>query len=367
VSGVAFLDLTPSHAEIRAELDAAWAEASMSNAFILGPLLERFEDEWADFCGTNHAIGVGSGTDALELILKAMGVGPGDEVVVPAATFVATASAVVAAGATPVFVDVDRDSLLITADGVRSALTHRTAAVLAVHLYGAPVDVDEIRAVTGPAGVPVIEDAAQAHGASLGDRRTGSLSLAAGFSHYPTKNLGAFGDGGSVTTDDDELATRIRSLRNHGRATQSDSVYAEVGRTSRLDGLQAAILSVKLRSLDRWVQQRRDVVGWYDERLPDGVRRVAGSVGCSAPHLCVVRVPERDVVRAMLREQGIGTAIHYADPVPRTPAFGSRAGAFPVAEEAADTMISLPLWPGLTREDVDSVCAALGSVLERRG
>lgn len=346
----------------RAELDAVWTQVTTSSSFVLGPVLERFEQEWAAYCGTAEAVGVGSGTEALELIVRAMGLGPDDEVIVPASTFIATAAAVVSAGAKVVFTDVDPDSLLITADHVRAALTPRTAAVMPVHLYGNPIDIDAMAAVCGPAGVAIIEDASQAHGSGTPERRIGSLGLAAGFSHYPTKNLGAFGDAGTVTTNDAGLAHRIRMIRNHGRATQADPDYEIIGRTGRLDALQAAVLSVKLPYLDEVNAQRRQVVAWYDELLPAPTRRLrTPDLSQTAPHLCVAIVTDRDRLRQELSAQGIGSGIHYPDPVPRTAAFGKQLG-FPVSEAAADSMVSLPLWPGMTRDQVERVCTVIEKV-----
>ncbi len=363
---VPFLDLEPSHEPLRGDLDAAWAEVVDSNAYTLGHLLEVFETEWAEYCGVEHAIGVANGTDALEMILRALEIGTGDEVVIPASTFVATAAAVVAVGATPVFTDVDSATMLITGDHLRAAITARTAAVIPVHLYGNPVDMSELSQVAEPTGIAVIEDAAQAHGAQIGDHKIGSLGRAAGFSHYPTKNLGAFGDGGSITTDDAQLAERLRRLRNHGRAAQSDQEYVEVGRTSRLDALQAAILSVKLAHLDAWVKTRREIVESYDEHLPHGLKRVgADLLTSSSPHLCVVRVEHRDRVRSELQDAGIGTSIHYSDPVSRTPAYGGLSGVHPIAESSADRALSLPLWPGLSEQQIVHVCAELGRAVSR--
>ncbi len=353
------------HEPIRAELDGAWSDICTNNSYVLGPAVESFEAQWADYCGTATAIGVGSGTEAIELILRGLGIGRGDEVIVPASTFIATAAAVVGAGATPVFADVRPADLLMTDDHVRAVMTERTAAILPVHLYGSVVDVDELQALADRHGIALVEDAAQAHGASYGNRRAGNLGRAAAFSHYPTKNLGGLGDGGSITTNDLQLAEKICKLRNHGRATQGEEVYDVVGRTGRLHSLQAALLSVKLPHLDTWVGQRRAIVARYDRQLPSSVTRVgATSERAAAPHLCVVRAPDRAALRHALADAGIGSGIHYADPVPRTPAFGCRLG-FPVAEEAADSILSLPLWPGLTDADVDRVCDVInGAVAE---
>ncbi len=347
---------------IRAELDAAWKSVTSSNSYILGPHVEGFEERWAEYCGTTEAVGVGNGTEALEFILRGMDIGVGSEVIVPASTYIATAAAVVAAGATPIFTDVDPDSLLITADHVRSALSPRTAAVIVVHLYGNLTPMAALTTVAAAAGIAVIEDAAQAHGAGERPGRAGAFGHAAGFSHYPSKNLGAFGDGGTITTDDKTLARRIRQLRNHGRATQSETEYHTIGRTGRLDSLQAAILTTKLPHLDAVNADRREIVSTYDELLPDGVVRVRSPEPAkAAPHLCVIRCQERDRLRKTLAEAGIGSGIHYPDPVPRTPAFGGSLG-FPVAEAAADSMVSLPLWPGMGQADVARVCSIVEQV-----
>jgi dTDP-4-amino-4,6-dideoxygalactose transaminase len=352
------------HEDLADELDTAWKEARATNAFILGPLLERFEQDWAKYCGAAFCKGVGSGTEAIELALLALGIGPGDEVIVPASTFIATAAAVTATGASVVFTDVDETSLLLTAEHVSNAVTERTAAVIPVHLFGNVVDIEPLLAVADRHGLAVIEDASQAHGATYRGKKVGNLANIAAFSHYPTKNLGAFGDAGTVVTDREDLALQVRRIGNHGRATQSETEYTLIGRTSRLDGLQAAILSVKLAHLDRWVESRRTIASMYDEQLPEGIVRVTGvPVDESAPHLCCIRVRDRDRVREELKSAGIGTGVHYPDSVPRTPAYGSRRGEFAVAEQSADTLISLPLWPGMLPNHVDRVCFALSTIV----
>ena len=358
------MNLAPMHAPLQSELDAVWRKAVDSGAFILGDSVATFEREWAEYCGTSYAIGVGDGTEAIELALRGLKIGAGDEVIVPASTFIATAAAVVAAGATPIFVDVDPQSLLITAENVQAAITPRTAAVIVVHLYGNLVDVEGIATVAANAGIAMIEDAAQAHGSRRDGRRAGGFGHVAAFSHYPTKSLGAFGDGGSVVTSDSVVAERIRLISNHGRPNQSAVDHQIVGRTGRLDALQAAILSVKLARLEEWVEARRDVGQWYDELLPSAYRRVVSDDPKqeAAPHLCVIMVDDRDRVREHLRSAGIGTAVHYADPVPRTTAFGSRVGEFPIAERAADRVLTLPLWPGMNRQHVEDVCRSLNTV-----
>ncbi|MEM8903372.1 MAG: DegT/DnrJ/EryC1/StrS family aminotransferase [Actinomycetota bacterium] len=362
---VAFLDLNGLHAEIRDEVDRRWAELVSTSGFIGDPYLGRFEERWAEYCGTTEAIGVANGTDALELILRGLGIGPGDEVIVPTNTFFATPEAVTVVGATPVFVDVDPDSLLVTADHVRAAITPRTAAVMAVHLFGHPVDLTAIAAVCDTAGIALVEDAAQAHGAEWDGRRIGSFGVAAGFSFYPGKNLGAFGDGGAVVTSDAELARDIRTLANHGQPAGTKYRHHVVGRNSRLDGLQAAVLDVKLDHIDRWNEARRAAFDVYADLVPRGlIRPLEGSV--AVHHLVEVRVPERGLVQKQLAEEGIGSGIHYPVPCHRTPAYAvDQQPDLPVAERAAAEILSVPMHPLLGRSDVERVCEVLAATLDR--
>lgn len=370
---VAFLDLPAMHAELDAELDEAWRQVSRSGKFIGGDFVERFEAEWAAYCGTRHCVGVANGTVALQLILEGLGIGRGDEVILPASTFFATAEAVVAAGAEPRFVDVDPGTLLMTAPGVQAAITPRTAAVIVVHLYGQPADMDAIGRIAATAGIAVLEDAAQAHGATWRGRRAGGLALAGGFSFYPGKNLGAFGDAGAVTTNDGALAERIRSLSNHGRAQDAHYRHERMGGNHRLDGLQAAVLSVKLKRLDAWNAGRRRAAAWYEtmlEGLPlEPVRIAAGAV--SSHHLSVLRSSRREHLRARLNAQGIGASVHYPIACHRQPAFaGTDMPHLPVAERAAERVLSLPMHPHLTQADVRRVADALAAALampEARG
>lgn len=359
---IAFLDLAALHAPIRAELDAIWAETLDASAFIGGDRVPRFEQRWAAYCQRRHAIGVANGTDALELVLAGLGIGPGDEVIVPANTFVATAEAVTTVGATPVFVDVDEATLLITADHIAAAIGPRTRAVMVVHLYGQVPDMDAIAAVTEPAGVAVIEDAAQAHGARWNGRRAGSFGVAATFSFYPGKNLGALGDGGAVVTDDDDLADRIRTMANHGRGDHH--LHTVQGRNSRLDGLQAAALDIKLDHLDRWNERRREAHLRYVEGFAgtDVVTLATLPGGEPVHHLEVVRVADRASVQDRLQAAAIGSGIHYALPCHLQPAFAMFGrGALPVSERAADSQLSLPMHPTLTDDEIDRVIALVGS------
>lgn len=353
---VSFLDLGVLHAPIRDQLDAAWADILGRSAFVGGTPVEAFERKWAAYCETAHCVSVANGTDALELVLFAVGIGPGDEVIVPANTFVATAEAVVTVGATPVFVDVDPGSLLLTAAAVEAALTDRTRAVVVVHLYGQVAAMDELSAVAERAGIQLIEDAAQAHGARYRSRPAGSFGVAGTFSFYPGKNLGALGDGGAVVTDDAELAATIRTLANHGRGTHL--LHTRSGRNSRLDGLQAAVLAVKLAHLDDWNGHRRLVHAAYRDRFEGSEVTMLTTLPGGTPvhHLEVVRVPDRDRLVARLDQAGIATGIHYARPCHKHPAFARfDVRSLPVAETAARRQLSLPMHPTLTLDEVDFV------------
>jgi dTDP-4-amino-4,6-dideoxygalactose transaminase len=364
---VPFFELSRAHAELAGELAQAWQQTLSTSVFIGGPAVEEFEASWADYCGTRHCVGVASGTAALELTLAALGIGPGDEVVVPASTFFATAAAVKTVGATPVFVDVHPATLLMTADGLRAALSPRTAAAIVVHLYGQPADMDGIGAVAAAAGIAVIEDAAQAHGARWRGRRAGGLGHAGCFSFYPGKNLGAFGDAGAVVTDDAQLVDAIRSLANHGRTTGSHYAHERIGGNHRLDALQAAILSVKLRRLDAWNAARERAVRWYRTALRDlpvqPIEVVAAA--SSSNHLFVIQTPRRAELRQMLAERGVATGIHYPIPCHKQPALDRGAAPrLPVAERAAERVLSLPLHPHLTEAELAEVVAALAGSLD---
>ncbi len=360
---VAFIDLAALHAPLQDRLDAAWRDILAGSVFIGGSAVDDFEQRWADYCGTDHCVGVANGTDALELVLSALHIGPGDEVLVPANTFVATAEAVVTVGATPVFVDVDPGSLLITAPAIAAAITPATRAVMVVHLYGQIPDMDSITAVADAAGIEVVEDAAQAHGATFDGRRAGSFGAAATFSFYPGKNLGALGDGGAVVTNDRGLADEVRTLANHGRGTHH--LHTHRGRNSRLDGLQAAALSIKLEHLDRWNAHRRLVHQQYVERLGSSVSLLQTLPG-SEPvhHLEVIRVDERDRLSEELAGLGIQTGIHYALPCHKHPAFAEfDVRPLPVAEAVANRQLSLPMHPTLTAEAVKAVADTVLALL----
>jgi len=358
--------------EVWPDVERAYLAGLLNGRYIGGPAVTSFERDWAAYCGADHAVGVASGTDALQLSLTALGLGTGDEVVVPANTFIATAAAVVRAGATPRFADVSDDTLLMTPSTLTQAITPRTRAVIVVHLFGQVPDMTGLLAVARQAGITVIEDAAQAHGAEWEGRRAGSFGEAACFSFYPGKNLGAFGDAGAVVTSRPELAGRIRSLPNHGRsrgASHYDHNY--LGTNSRLDALQAILLSGKLARLDTWTERRIAVASRYRDLLS---RTEFAGTGLKltdvAPlarhvyHLFVVRVARRDSVRAELARRNIETGVHYPVPCHLQPPLRRFAdGPLPVAEQAARDLLSLPMFPHLTDDQVDSVCAALCDAL----
>ncbi len=363
---IPFLDLPAMHAEVQPELDAAWRSVTASCGFIGGAAVERFESEWAAWCGTAHCVGVADGTAALELALRALGIGHGDEVIVPANTFIATVEAVVGAGATPVLVDVDPRTLLLTAEHVLAACTPRTAAVIPVHLFGQPADMDAIDRVAARAGIAVVEDAAQAHGATWRGRRAGGLAGIGCFSFYPGKNLGAFGDAGAVVTQRRDLAERIRVLANHGRDPAAGERHLRLGRNQRLDGLQAAILSAKLPRLEAWNAGRHRAAATYRRLLvgldaePVGI--ADGAV--SSHHLQVVQVRDREAVRRHLAARQIGTGIHYAIPCHRQPATAELAtGPLPVVESAARHILSLPMFPHLDDDRIGRVVEALAEAV----
>lgn len=361
-SPVPFLDLPAMNERLHAEVDQAWKDVLHHGRFVGGPEVDRFEEEFAAYCGTSSSIGVANGTDALELVLSGLGIGRGDEVIVPGNTFVATAEAVCAAGARPRFVDVLPGTLLIDPAAVAAAVTERTAAVMAVHLYGQMVDVAALEEVTRRHGLALLEDAAQAHGARYAGRRAGSVGVAAGFSFYPGKNLGAFGDGGAVTTSDPELARRIRSLANHGRSADRHR-HDLRGRNSRLDTLQAAVLSAKLGLLDTDNAHRVRMSARYRSELPDHCRPLSVDPRAEAVHhLAVVQVSDRGRLTAALDRARVGWGVHYPIPCHRQPAFADCApGSLPVTEAAADRILSLPMSATMTGEQVSLVCDVLRS------
>lgn len=365
---IPFVDLGAQHAEIADEVRAGLDRVFAATAFIGGEDVALFEGEYAAYVGARHCVGVANGTDALELALRAVGVSAGGEVVMPANTFIATAEAASRIGATPVLVDVDEEHLLLDPDRVAAAVTGATQAIVPVHLYGQTAFVERLADLAAGLGLPLVEDAAQAQGARRHGRPAGSLGRVAATSFYPGKNLGAAGDAGAVTTDDDEVAARVRLLGAHGSPTKY--VHDVVGMNSRLDTVQAVYLRAKLARLEEWNQRRRDAAALYAELL-DGVpglrlpRTAEGNL--DVWHLYVVRVPERDRVLAALGAAGIGAGIHYPTPVHLTGAYawlGHGPGSFPVAEGAAASMLSLPMGPHLTPEQQKQVATTLMDALE---
>lgn len=357
---VPFFDLAAAHGELRPELDRAWARVVDSGRFVLGPELEQLESELAEAFGAREAIGVGSGLDALELIVRGLGIGGGDEVIVPGHTFIATWLAVTHAGATPVPVDVDPETGNIDPDAAEAAIGPRTKAIIAVHIYGCPADLDPILGLGTEHGLKVVEDAAQAHGAAYKGRPAGSLGDAAGFSFYPGKNLGALGDGGAVTTSDPELARRIRLLRDYGSPAKHEHEVA--GFNSRLDELQAALLRVKLERLEEWNGRRRAVAERYLGALA-GIEQLGLPVVPREVehvwHQFVVRHPDRDGLASRLAERGIGTQIHYPRAPHQTAAYADLGARLPVTEQLASEVLSLPIGPHLGHEAQDEVIAAV--------
>lgn len=360
---VPILDLPAQHRALREPILRALGELLDSGAFVLGRPVERFEEEAAAYLGVKHAVGVASGTDALDLALRAVGVGPGDEVITPAYSFFAIAEAIDRVGAVPVLVDIDAETFNVTAEGVAAAITGKTRAVVPVHLYGLPAPVLEIREAIGGREIAIVEDAAQAFGAEAGGVKAGALGDAAAFSFYPTKNLGACGDGGMVTTSREEVAGTVRTLRDHGQTGKYEHSF--LGWNSRLDAVQAAILSIKLPLLDRWNDRRRALAKLYREELsgaplrlpaePDGFRHVY--------HQFAVRVERRNELQGRLGGRRIATAIHYPSGIHEQPVFAGRFGSFPEAEKAAREVLCLPVYPELTDDDARRVAFEVGEGL----
>jgi dTDP-3-amino-3,4,6-trideoxy-alpha-D-glucose transaminase len=365
-STVPFMALERTHAALRPELEDAFRRVVGSSSFILGTEVEAFEREFASYCGAEHCVGVASGTAALTLALSAAGVSPGDEVIVPAHTFIASALGVIHAGATPVLCDVEPATGLVDPASAEACVSDRTAALLAVHLYGQPCDMDAVLAVAARHGLFVLEDAAQAHGARSKGRVAGSLGHAAAFSFYPSKNLGALGDGGAICTDDDELADRARQLRHLGQRGKGEHVAA--GYNERLDGLQAALLRAKLPHLDSANEARRGHARRYSEALPASVGRLREEPDRTCNfHLYPVRVANRDGVAVELKEHGVATGVHYAPALHEQPpvaAVARRPVPLDAAAAWADEELSLPMFPELSQAEVDHVSSSCQVVLE---
>ena len=368
---ISFLDVEATYVELRDELDRAYHRVMDSGWFILGDEVDRFESELAAACGAEHGVGVANGLDALVLILRGYGIGAGDEVLVPSNTYIATWLAVTYAGATPVPVEPDARTLNLDPARVAAAITARTRAILPVHLYGQPADLDPILDVARSHGLKVIEDAAQAHGARYKGRLVGSLGDAAAFSFYPGKNLGAFGDAGAVTTNDAELAARLRLLRNYGSRVKYE--HEILGVNSRLDELQAAFLRVKLVHLAAWNARRLAIARIYDEGLADVPGLLLPQIPAWASpvfHLYVVRHPQRDALQKHLAAAGVGTLIHYPTPPHRSGAYAARfpdPAALPLATRLGAEVLSLPIGPHLGEDAAREVVQAVRSFSSERG
>ncbi|MCW8966474.1 MAG: DegT/DnrJ/EryC1/StrS family aminotransferase [Candidatus Pacearchaeota archaeon] len=359
---VSFLDLRAAYLELKAELDAAYRRVMDSGWYVLGQEVEAFEREFAGYCGARHCIGVGNGLDALHLILRGYDVGAGDEVIVPSNTYIATWLAVSQTGARPVPVEPDVASYNIDVSSIERSITLRTRAILAVHLYGRPADMDAINNIAAKYDLLVIEDAAQAHGACYKDKKAGCLGDAAGFSFYPGKNMGAFGDGGAVTTNDAELAGRIRELRNYGSRVKY--INEVRGFNSRLDPVQAAFLSVKLGYLDKWNSRRKALAARYNDALSSTkiILPLSSKNIEHAWHLYVIRTKHRESLRNYLKDSGIETLIHYPVPPHLQKAYsdlGGKRGKYPISETMAGEVLSLPIGPHLSLSDQDRVVNAL--------
>ena len=359
---IPFVDLKAQYRSIKPEVTAAIAGVLESCEFTLGSEVAAFEKEFAAYCRGEHGVGVNSGTSALHLALLAAGVGPGDEVITVPFTFLATVSAIDYTGARPVFVDVDPRTLIMDPTALEAAITPRTRAVIPVHLYGRPADMDPIVAIARRHGIVVIEDAAQAHGADYKGRRVGTLGDMACFSFYPGKNLGAYGEGGLVVTDSPEYTRTLRMLRDWGAEKKYEHVLK--GYNYRMEGIQGAVLRVKLRHLDDWTESRREAAARYDELLVDsGVETPPpASDARHVYHIYAVRTASRQAWQDALKEQGIQTGVHYPVPVHLQPAFadlGYRAGQFPASERAAKEVLSLPMFPELTTAQCEAVCGAV--------
>lgn len=360
---IPLVDLAAQYATIKEEIRSAIDDVLATTAFIRGPRVAAFETAFAAFCGVPHAVGVGNGTDALTIALKALGLGPGDEVLVPANSFIASSEAVSLAGARPVFVDVAEDSFLMDLSQAEAKITDRTKAILPVHLFGQPLDLEAVRALADAHGLKIVQDCAQAHGATVDGRPLAAFGDVCCYSFYPGKNLGAYGDAGAIVTADAALAERCRMIANHGRLGKYDHEFEGVN--SRMDGLQGAVLGVKLPHLDGWIEARRAKAGLYDRLLGD-------LNGCVTPtalpgrrhvyHLYVVRHRDRDGLAAFLKENGVSTGIHYPIPLPLLRAyarFGHTPADFPVASRLAGEILSLPLYPELTTAQIEHIAACL--------
>jgi len=364
-SDIPFIDLVAQYETIKPEIDEAMQNVIGKAAFVGGPFVAEFERAFAEYCGVEHGIGVSSGTTALHVVLEALGIGEGDEVVTVTNTFIATAEAIVQTGAKPVFVDVDDTTLSMNPALLEEAITPRTKAIMPVHLYGHITDMDPIMEIANRHNLRVIEDAAQAHGAEYKGKRAGQFGDAATFSFYPGKILGAFGDAGGIVTGDADLAGQIRSLSDHGRTDHY--MHQRSGFNYRIAGIQAAVLNVKLKYLETWLEARRAKARLYSSLLSDSVASTPVEADdCRHVHTYyVIRTPIREQIQNKLREEGIPTIVHYPTPLHLQPAFGDtgyKSGQFPIAERASGQILSLPLYAELADEDIERICEIVNSL-----
>lgn len=357
---IPFVDLKTQYHNIQSEIDSAISEVIENTAFIGGPFAKAFEDRFAEFCGVQYCVGVGNGTDALFIALKAMGIGPGDEVITVANSFIATSEAITAAGAKVVFVDIDPVTYNIDTRQIENKITGKTKAIIPVHLYGQPANMDPILQIAEKHGLKILEDAAQAHGAVYKGRKIGSIGHAGSFSFYPGKNLGAYGDAGAIVTHDEDLAIKARMIANHGRVQKYD--HDMEGVNSRLDGIQGAVLGVKLKHLDNWTEMRRKNAYLYNELLADTPLTTPAEIDNvrAVYHLYVVRIPngKREDLQPYLKEQGVAIGIHYPIALPNLNAYSylnHSPGDFPEATKASQEILSLPMYPELQREQIEYV------------
>lgn len=367
---IPFLDLKAHHETLRAEIQAAINRVIDANAFAGGPFVAEFETAFANFCGAKHAVGVGNGTDALWLSLLALGVGPGDEVITVPATFMATAEAVSFCGARPVFVDIDEQTYTMDPERLEQAITPRTRVIIPVHLFGQMADMDSILEIAAHHGIPVVEDACQAHGAEHRGRKAGTLGVAGCFSFYPGKNLGAFGEAGGIVTDDEVLKNKLHVLRDHGQARKY--FHSVVGWNARMDGIQGAVLSVKLKGLPAANEARRRHGRRYTELLAGEEHVITpfeSPDGTHVYHVYAIRVRDRDAILKAMGDRGIGCGIHYPVPIHLQEAYrslGYGPGSFPIAEKCANEFLSLPMFPELRPDQIETVVDELKACIRAR-
>jgi dTDP-4-amino-4,6-dideoxygalactose transaminase len=359
---VPYLDLRAQYRTLRSEVLSAFEEICESTSFAQGRATSEFEAKFAAYCGVDHCVSLNSGTSALHLALRCLDVGPGDEVVTVSMTFIATAWAISYVGATPVFVDIDPLRRTLNPDNLEAAITSRTKAIIPVHLYGMPAEMDRIMAIAERHGLPVIEDAAQAHGARYRGRRVGQFGQIACFSFYPTKNLGAYGEGGALVTNDASIAHRARSLRDHAQSQKY--LHDEIGYNYRMDSFQAAVLSIKLKYLDEWNTARNDRARQYTELLKGSSYKLPADMSVSECvwHCYVIETPERDRVRSALQDVGIQSAVHYPVPVHLQKAYAHldyRSGDLPITEALCEHCLALPIYPELSKEKISRVASVL--------